>query len=234
MPRRTRRSSNVRKASVPSLLPSRLLLASSLCTALVAGALCFGFVSNLAVATFVDSNRDLGVLRRGLERLAAAPFGPATGHVESFMPPVLLPRAMNDTPTNVRHETSNEAVRELTAEEQQRRVAAEALDEAKRQHEREEEEEAQQRAVAERNEEEQRLDEAELAADDDAQGCAVELATKEDQQRRGEEERLYDVPERAAEVEQAPIDAETAAETAPQSEAEPAEKKATQWREAAV
>jgi hypothetical protein len=153
MPRRPRRSPNVRNTSVPSPLPSRLLKATSLCAALVAGALCFGFVSNLAVATFVDSNRDLGVL-----------------------PPVLPPRAVNDAPTNVRHETSNEAVREMTAEEQQ------ALDEAKRREhegEEEEEEEAQQRAV-------------------------------------------HDVPERAAEVEQAPIAAEAAAHVARQSEAEPA------------
>jgi hypothetical protein len=175
-----------------------------MCAALVAGALCFGFVSNPAVATFVDSNRDLGVLRPGLERLAAASFGPATGHVESFMPPVLPPRAMNDTPTNVRHEPSNEAVRELTAEEQQRRAAAEAVDEAKRREQQREEEEEAQRAVAERIEEEQRLHEAELGADDAAQGCAVELATKEDEQRRAEADaaaaaRLYDVPERAAE-----------------------------------
>jgi hypothetical protein len=153
MPRRPRRSPIVRNASVPSLLPSRHLMATSMCTALVAGALCFCFVSNPAVATFVDSNRDLGVLRPGLERLAAAPFGPATGHVESFMPPVLPPRAVNDTPTNVRHETSNEAVRELTAKEQQRTTASEALDEAKRREQkREQEEEAQQRAVAEKKE----------------------------------------------------------------------------------
>jgi hypothetical protein len=176
MPRRPRRSPpNVRNASVPSPLPSRLLKTTSLCAALVAGALCFGFWSNPAAATFVDSNRDLGVLRPGLERLAAASFGPATGHVESFMPFVLPPRAMNDTPTNVRHEPWNEAVRELTTEEQQ------ALDEAKRrrEQEREEEEEAQQRAV-------------------------------------------HDVPERAAEVEQAPTAAEAAADTAPQRETEPA------------
>jgi hypothetical protein len=213
MPRRPRRSPNVRNASVPSLLPPRLLMATSMCAALVAGALCFGFVSNLAVATFVDSNRDLDVLRPGLERLAAAPSAPATGHIESFMPPVLPPRAMNDTPTNTRHETSNDAVREMTAEEQQRTAAAEAVDEAKRreQQREEEEEEVQQRAVAERIEEEQRLHEAELGADDADQGCAVELATREDEQRRAEADataaaRLYDVPERAAEVEQAPTD----------------------------
>jgi hypothetical protein len=240
MPRRPRRSPNVRNTGVPSLLPSRLLKAT-MCAALVAGALCFGFVSNLAAATFVDSNRDLGVLRPGPERLAAASFGPATGHVESFMPPVLPPRAVNDTPTNVRHEPWDEAIRELTGEEQQRRVATEAVDEAKRreQEREEEEEEAQQRAVAERIEEEQRLHEAELGADDAAPGCAVELTTKEEDQRRVEEAaataaRLYDVPERVAQEGQAPIDVEAAAETAPQCEAEPVEKKETQWHKAAV
>jgi hypothetical protein len=157
MPRRPRRSPNVRNVSVPSPLPSRLLMTTSLCAALVAGALWFGFWSNPAAATFVDSNRDLGVLRPGLERLAAASFGPATGHVESFMPPVLPPRAMNDTSTSVRREPSNEAVRELTAKEQQRRAASEAVDEAKRREQEREEEEAQQGAVAERIEEEQRL-----------------------------------------------------------------------------
>jgi hypothetical protein len=45
---------------------------------------------------------------------------------------------------------------------------------------------------------------------------------------------LHDVPERAAQEEQAPIDAEADAETARQSEAEPAEKKETQWHKAAV
>jgi hypothetical protein len=199
-----------------------------MCAALVAGALCFGFWSNPAVATFVDSNRDVGVLRRGLERLAAASFGPATGHIESFMPPVLPPRAMNGTPTNVRHEPSNEAVREMTAEEQQRRAASEAVDEAKRREQQRAEEEAQQRAVAERIEEEQPLHEAELSADDAAQGCAVELATKAEEQRRAEADAagaapLYDVPERAAKEGQARTDAEADAETARQREAEPAE-----------
>jgi hypothetical protein len=104
---------------------------------------------------------------------------------------------MKDAPTNVRHEPSDEAVRELTAKEQ-RRAASEALDEAKRRE--------QQRALAERIEEEQRLHEAELVADDAAQVCAVELATKEEEQRRAKAAaaaaaRLYDVPERAAQEE---------------------------------
>jgi hypothetical protein len=75
----------------------------------------------------------------------------------------------------------------------------------------------QQRAVAERIEEVQRLHEAELATDDGAQGS--ELVTQGEEQRRAEEDaataaRLDDVPERAVEVEQAPIAAEVA-ETEP-------------------
>jgi hypothetical protein len=235
MPRRPRRSPNVRNASVPSPLS----LSPPQGDVNVRRARRWGPV--LRLLTRVDSNRDLGVLRPGLERLAAAPSVPVTGHVDSFMPPVLPPCAVKDAPTNVRHEPWDEAIRELTGEEQQRRVAAEAVDEVMRreQEREEEEEEAQQRAVAERIEEEQRLHEAELGADDAAPGCAVELATKEEEQRRAEEDaaaaaRLYDVPECAAQEEQAPIDAEAAAETAPQCEAEPAEKKETQWHKAAV
>jgi colicin import membrane protein len=174
-------------------------------------------------------------------RLAAIAAADAATHRELELAQMRKQRAADEAGARAVQSMQQQQQQAMAAvvqarEEQQRTAAAEALDEAKRreQQREEEKEKAQQRAVAERIEEEQRLHEAELGADDADQGCAVELATKEDDPDAAAAARLYDVLERAAAVEQAPIDAEASAETTRQREAEPAEKKATRWHEAAV